>query len=65
MKKDAIGHMTAPKQSTAKKIKRWDILPRLFCLLLALLLWILLTDVNAAVGSIPGDSVPTDITEQQ
>ena len=44
MKKNAVGHMIATKEPVSAKIRHWNILPKLLCLLLALLIW--LTVVN-------------------
>ena len=45
MKKNAIGHMMAPKTTLKGRLRRWDIFYRLLCLLLAMLLWLMI--VNA------------------
>ena len=44
MKKNVVGHMMAAKEPVAAKLRRWCILPRIICFLLALLIW--LTVVN-------------------
>ena len=44
MKKNVVGHMMAAKEPVAAKLRRWCILPRIICFLLALLIW--LTIVN-------------------
>ena len=45
MKKNAIGHMMAPKETAKGRLRRWDIFPRLICLLLAIVFWLMI--VNA------------------
>jgi hypothetical protein len=47
-KKNVIGHMVAEKNAKQGFFYRWGILPRFFCLLLALLIWLLVTHVNHA-----------------
>ena len=59
MKKNIIGHMMAAKEPVAAKIRRWNIIPKFLCLLLALLIW--LTVVN--VGNLKSDASETDDTE--
>ena len=53
MKKNAIGHMTAPKESMGRRIRRWDILPRLICLLLAVMFWLLIVNAREGVQETP------------
>lgn len=57
MKKNAIGHMMAPKETVKKRLRRWDILPRLFCLLLAMLLWLLIVNTQASAKEAGADDV--------
>lgn len=45
MKRNAIGHMMAPKETAKSRLRRWDIFYRLLCLLLAISFWLLI--VNA------------------
>ena len=47
-KKNVIGHMTVRKEADKSFFRRWGILPRFFCLLLAILIWLLVTHVNEA-----------------
>lgn len=58
MKKNVVApHMTAPKESAKSRFRRLDILPRLLCLLLALVLWLVIVntqDLNK--DSDPGDA---------
>lgn len=53
MKKNIVGHMMAPKETRASRFKRWDLLPRILCLLLALIVWLLIVNVenNASYDS--------------
>lgn len=46
MKKNIVGHMTMPKESKMTKFKRLDLFPRLLCILLALLVWLLVVNVQ-------------------
>ena len=46
MKKNIVGHMTTPREGTVKTLKRWGIVPKLLCLLLALAIWLLIVDVT-------------------
>lgn len=57
MKKNAIGHMMAPKETVKKRLRHWDILPRLFCLLLALLLWLLIVNTQVSAKEAGADDV--------
>lgn len=57
MKKNAIGHMMAPKETVKKRLRRWDILPRLFCLLLAMLLWLLIVNTQVFAKEAGTDDV--------
>ncbi|MBR2721748.1 MAG: hypothetical protein IKC31_07065 [Clostridia bacterium] len=53
MKKNVIGHMTAPKESIGRKIHRMGILPFLVCLIVAFVLWLAVYDVRKDRGEIP------------
>ena len=46
MKKNVVGHMMAAKEPVKARLRRWDLLPRLICLLLALLIWLLIVNLN-------------------
>ena len=54
MKKNIVGHMMAPKVSKKTLWKRLDLIPRLLCLLLALLVWLLVA--NAKNDEKPADN---------
>ena len=43
MKKNVIGHMEAQKESVGSWFRRWHILPKFICLLLALLIWLIVS----------------------
>jgi hypothetical protein len=45
MKKNIIGHMTAPKETKRGFWRRLDLFPRLLCLILALLIWLFVANV--------------------
>ena len=47
MKKNAIGHMVAQKQPASEKLRGWNILPKFICLLLALTVWLAITNLVA------------------
>lgn len=44
--KNVIGHMTVQKDSVKGWFRRWGILPRFICLLLAVLLWLIIVNTN-------------------
>ena len=46
-KKNVIGHMEASKAHSVGWFRRLGILPRLICLLLALLIWLVVVNVTA------------------
>ena len=63
-KKNIVGHMMMPDESAVSWFRRWQILPRFLCLLLAFLLWLFVVN---AVGTGKGDEPPKDepaITEE-
>lgn len=47
-KKKIVGHMMAPEESVVSRVRRWQILPRLWCLILALLIWLAVVNLNSA-----------------
>ncbi len=64
MKKNAIGHMTAPKESAKTKFQKLELLPRLVCLFVAILLWLLVTNAEKKNDSGERETGnPYDITE--
>ena len=46
MKKNAIGHRVAAREDSAHKLSRWRILPKILCLLLALVVWLAITQLT-------------------
>ena len=46
MKKNVVGHMMAERETLAAKLRRSNIIPKLICLLLALLLWLIVFNVT-------------------
>lgn len=46
MKKNMISRMTMPRESATSRFRRWNILPRVICLLLALAIWLLVVNLN-------------------
>ncbi|MBQ5833887.1 MAG: hypothetical protein IIW36_03655 [Clostridia bacterium] len=58
MKKNVVGHMMAPKETARNRFRRWGVLPRLFCLLLAMVLWLLIFNAKESHKELP----PEDAT---
>ncbi|MBQ9132614.1 MAG: hypothetical protein IJX62_09130 [Clostridia bacterium] len=56
MKKNVIGHMTAPKESVSGRLRRWNILPKLLCLLVALALWLVIVATQSVNDRQPQDT---------
>lgn len=46
MKKNVIDKLVLPKETPKTWAKRFDLLPRLLCLLLALIIWLLVVNVQ-------------------
>ena len=44
MKKNAVGHMVAAKEPVSTRVRRWNLFPKLLCLLLALLIWLVVVN---------------------
>jgi hypothetical protein len=53
MKKNIVGHMTVPREGATGRIKRWGLIPKLICLLLALAVWLLIVNVTEQKTSKP------------
>lgn len=53
MKKNVIDKLVEPKESPKTWSKRIDLLPRLLCLLLALVIWLLVVNVQSEVKEDP------------
>lgn len=56
MKKNIVGHMMTPKVSKKTFWKRLDLIPRLLCLLLALLVWLLVANAKNVEKPTDGNS---------
>ncbi len=63
MKKNVIGHMIASQEPASARIRRWNIFPKLVCLLLALVIW--LAVVNIGTNAEPESGAPAGVTETQ
>ena len=63
MKKNAIGHMVAEKQPVSVKIRHWRILPKLLCLLLALVIWLVVTNLTSTDQNAPSSNPKTEVTD--
>ena len=60
MKKNVVGHMMAAKEPVAAKLRRWCILPRIICFLLALLIWLTIVNLDMRKEEAPAtDGVET------
>lgn len=53
MKKNMVAHILAPKEPTKGGRRRLDLLPRLLCLVLALVLWLIVWNT-----SLPAEGEP-------
>ena len=47
MKKNVVGHMATPKESALSRFRRLNILPRIICLLLALVIWLIIVNLDS------------------
>lgn len=63
MKKNIVGHMMMPKSSPKTIWKRLDLFPRLLCLLLALIIWLFVSNINAKETQ-PHEEVSEQVTVQ-
>ncbi len=54
MKKNAVGHMVAAKEPITARVQRWNLFPKLLCLFLALLIWLVVVNFEKR------DSHPSD-----
>jgi len=46
MKKNVIGHMDSQKNTLGSWFRRWHILPKLICLVAALIIWLIVVQVT-------------------
>ena len=61
MKKNVVGHMTAPKE---KSFWRWlDLFPRILCLLMALVIWLFVVNVYEERSQEPSSNTESVETE--
>ena len=63
MKKRIVDHMMMPKPSKKARWKRLDLIPRLLCLLLALLIWLLVVNTKKEDAPVENPSAETAFTE--
>lgn len=64
MKKNAIEHMTAPKESAKSKLQKLNLIPRILCLCLAVFLWLLIVNMEKQDNSNEKETDnPYEITE--
>lgn len=64
-KKNVIGHMEASKDHSVGWFRRLGILPRLLCLLLAILIWLVVVNVTADSASFESADVFESKQESQ
>lgn len=43
--KNALGHMSLKKESAGNRVRKWRILPKLLCLIVAILVWLLVVNL--------------------
>lgn len=43
--KNALGHMSLKKENMGSRVRRLRILPKLFCLILAVIIWLLVVNL--------------------
>ncbi|MBR3894746.1 MAG: hypothetical protein IKJ35_06315 [Clostridia bacterium] len=48
MKKNALARMSEPTETVGSRIRKWNIVPKLLCLLLALVIWLAVVNLNNA-----------------
>ena len=65
MKKNIIKDLTEPKRVHASRMRRWDILPRIFCVLLALLLWLAVASLSVFDGAKDEGAAPAASAQEQ
>lgn len=55
----------APEEGVVSRVRRWQILPRFWCLVLALLIWLLVVNLNSAeTEKDSGQSDPPSISTE-
>ena len=55
MKKNAVGRVLYRKEPVKRRISAWHIPSRLLCLLLALLIWLVITNLQQSPDSDPNE----------
>lgn len=60
MKKNVVGHMVVSKEKASSRFRRWEILPRLICLLLALLIWLAISNTARVEPDKTGEPAGTE-----
>ena len=63
-KKNIIGRMTAPKENVGGWFRRTQLIPRLLCLLLAVLIWLTVENLNRKTRNAEPDAMD-DITWEE
>ena len=48
MKKNAIARMMSPKETVGSRFRKLNILPRLICLLLSMVIWLAVTNLKTS-----------------
>ena len=43
--KNVLGHMSLKKESVRNRVRKWKILPKLLCLIVAILVWLLVVNL--------------------
>ena len=62
MKKNVVGHMMAPKVSKKTRLKRLNLFSRFLCLLIALVVWLLVVNLQNEGAYDPDDQSKPGIT---
>ena len=62
MKKNVVGHMMTPKVSKKTKFKSLGIFSRLLCLLIAIVVWLLVVNIQGEGTSNTDEQSKSDIT---
>ena len=57
-KKNVIGHMAVSKDKNHKWYRRFGVIPRLICLILAILIWLVIVNANEYLTEKGNPAVP-------
>jgi len=60
VKKNIVGHMMAEKETITSRIRRWNIIPKLLCLILALLIWLTVVNLDGKNDNMQNGTSETD-----